>query len=101
MEEKASIRLRPALWKALGFGTGIALDLEVEATPNFLLDVCATAWVGAVVVVFFRQRYKSSLFRWSATLALWLVIVLLGMLRYQIDTALSPLPHMLAIGVFS
>ena len=36
----------------------------------------------------------------DARWALGLVVVLMWVLRYQVDTALSPLPHMLGLGVF-
>ena len=36
----------------------------------------------------------------DACWALGVVVVLLGVLRYQVDTVLSPLPHMLGLGVF-
>ena len=83
---------RPALWTALGFGVGIFLGRAVEmgwvvaATLSGLAFLCA-------VTGFYRKA------RWAGWM-LWVVVILLGALRYHIDTALSPLPHWVALEVF-
>ena len=83
---------RPALWTALGFGIGLFLERTVEmglaaaAVLSGLALLCATTG-------FYRKA------RWTGWMV-WAVVVLLGALRYHIDTALSPLPHLVALEVF-
>ena len=84
------MRRRPALWTALGFGLGIALGRTVDSALEPV--GCAMAWLCAGLMLYRAVR--------CAGWALGVVVVLLGVLRYQVDTALSPLPHMLGIGVF-
>ncbi|MBT5452817.1 MAG: DNA internalization-related competence protein ComEC/Rec2 [Gemmatimonadetes bacterium] len=92
MTAKASMRRRPALWTALGFGLGIALGRTVDIALEPVAVGCAMAWLCAGLMLYRDAR--------CAGWALGVVVVLLGVLRYQVDTALSPLPHMLGIGVF-
>ncbi|MYA22514.1 MAG: DUF4131 domain-containing protein [Gemmatimonadetes bacterium] len=83
---------RPALWTALGFGIGIFLGRTVEmglaavAVLSGLAFLCATTG-------FYRKA------RWTGWM-MWIVVILLGALRYYIDTALSPLPHLASLEVF-
>ena len=86
------MRRRPALWTALGFGLGIALGRTVDIALEPVAVGCAMAWLCAGLMLYRDVR--------CAGWALGVVVVLLGVLRYQVDTALSPLPHMLGIGVF-
>ncbi len=83
------MRRRPALWTVLGFGLGIALGRMVDFSLESVAVACAMAWLCAGMMLYRDARW-----------ALGLVVVLMGVLRYQVDTALSPLPHMLGLGVF-
>ena len=83
---------RPALWTALGFGIGIFLGRTVEMGLVASVALSGLALVGAAAG-FYRKA------RWTGWM-LWVVVVLLGALRYHIDTALSPLPHLVALEVF-
>ncbi len=92
MSASKKTRRRPALWTAGGFAIGIflgrslAIDLVAAATLSGLALLAAA-------IGFYCQA------RWTRWL-LWAVVVLLGALRYHIDTALSPLPHLVALEVF-
>ena len=92
MSASKKTRRRPALWTALGFGIGIFLGRAVEMGLVAAAVLSGLAFLGAAVC-FYRQA------RWAGWL-LWVVVVLLGALRYHIDTALSPLPHLVALEVF-
>ena len=83
---------RPALWTALGFGIGIFLGRAVEMGLITAAALSGLALVGATTG-FYRKA------RWTGWMV-WAVVVLLGALRYHIDTALSPLPHLVALEVF-
>lgn len=83
---------RPALWTALGFGVGIFLGRAVEMGWVVAAALSGLAFLCAVTG-FYRKA------RWAGWM-LWGVVVLLGALRYHIDTALSPLPHLVALEVF-
>ena len=83
---------RPALWTALGFGIGIFLGRTVEMGLVTAVALSGLALVGAATG-FYRKA------RWTGWMV-WVVVVLLGALRYHIDTALSPLPHLVALEVF-
>lgn len=83
---------RPALWTALGFGIGIFLGRAVEMSWVVAAALSGLAFLCAVTG-FYRKA------RWAGWM-LWVVVVLLGALRYHIDTALSPLPHLVALEVF-
>ena len=83
---------RPALWTALGFGIGIFLGRTVEMGLVAAAVLSGLALVGATTG-FYRKA------RWTGWMV-WVVVVLLGALRYHIDTALSPLPHLVALEVF-
>jgi hypothetical protein len=72
-------------WASL-LGRTVDIALEPVAVG------CAMAWLCAGLMLYRDAR--------CAGWALGVVVVLLGVLRYQVDTALSPLPHMLGIGVF-
>ena len=92
MSASKKTRRRPALWTALGFGIGIFLGRAVEMGWVAAAVLSGLAFLGAAVC-FYRQA------RWAGWL-LWMTVVLLGALRYHIDTALSPLPHLVALEVF-
>ena len=92
MSASKKTRRRPALWTALGFGIGIFLGRAVEMSLVSVVALSGLAFLGAAVG-FYRKA------RWAGWM-LWVVIVLLGALRYHIDTALSPLPHLVALEVF-
>ena len=92
MSASKKTRRRPALWTALGFGTGIFLGRTVEMGLVTVVALSGVALLGAVAG-FYRKA------RWTGWM-LWMVVVLLGALRYHIDTALSPLPHLVALEVF-
>ena len=92
MSASKKTRRRPALWTALGFGIGIFLGRAVEMGLVSVAALSGLAFLGAVVG-FYRKA------NWTGWM-LWVVIVLLGALRYHIDTALSPLPHLVALEVF-
>ena len=92
MSASKKTRRRPALWTALGFGIGIFLGRAVEMGLVSVAVLSGLAFLGAVVG-FYRKA------NWTGWM-LWVVIVLLGALRYHIDTALSPLPHLVALEVF-
>ncbi|MDE2735792.1 MAG: hypothetical protein OXI72_15440, partial [Gemmatimonadota bacterium] len=79
---------RPALWTALGFGIGIFLGRTVE------MGLVAAALSGLALVGAVAGFYRKA--RWTGWM-LWVVVVLLGVMRYHIDTALSPLPHLVAL----
>lgn len=83
---------RPALWTAVGFGIGISLGRAVEMGWVAVAALSGLAFLCAVAG-FYRKA------RWAGWM-LWVVVVLLGALRYHIDTALSPLPHLVALEVF-
>ena len=83
---------RPALWTALGFGIGIFLGRTVEIGLAAAAVLSGLALVGATAG-FYRKA------RWTGWMV-WVVVVLLGALRYHIDTALSPLSHLVALEVF-
>ena len=83
---------RPALWTALGFGFGIFLGRTVEIGLVAAAVLSGLALVGATTGFYRRARWTG----WMV----WVVVVLLGALRYHIDTALSPLPHLVALEVF-
>ena len=82
---------RPALWTALGFGIGIFLRRTVE------MGLVAAALSGLALVGAVAGFYRKA--RWTGWM-LWVGVVLLGVMRYHIDTALSPLPHLVALEVF-
>ncbi|MDE2811576.1 MAG: ComEC/Rec2 family competence protein, partial [Gemmatimonadota bacterium] len=92
MSASKKTRRQPALWTALGFGIGIFLGRTVEiglaaaAVLSGLALLCSAAG-------FYRKAH------WTGWMV-WVVVVLLGALRYHIDTALSPLPHLVALEVF-
>ena len=92
MSASKKTRRRPALWTALGFGIGIFLGRAVEMGLVSVAVLSGLAFLGAVVGFYCKARWAG----WM----LWVVIVLLGALRYHIDTALSPLPHLVALEVF-
>ena len=92
MSASKKTRRRPALWTALGFGIGIFLGRAVEMGLVSVAALSGLAFLGAAVG-FYRKA------NWTGWM-LWVVIVLLGALRYHIDTALSPLPHLVALEVF-
>jgi len=92
MAATATTRRRPALWSALGFGLGIALGRTVDFALESVAIGCAMAWLCAGLMMYRDGRWTG----WT----LGIVVVLLGVLRYQVDTALSPLPHMVGLGVF-
>lgn len=92
MVAKATTRRRPALWTALGFGLGIALGRTVDFPLQWMAMICVTAWLGAGLMLYWNGRCAGWL--------LGILVVLLGVLRYQVDTALSPLPHIEGLGVF-
>ena len=83
---------RPALWTALGFGIGIFLGRAVEMGWGTVAALSGLAFLSAVAGFYCKARWAG----WM----LWVVVVLLGALRYHIDTALSPLPHWGALEVF-
>lgn len=83
---------RPALWTALGFGIGIFLGRTVEMGL-----VAAAILLGLAFLCATTGFYRKA--RWTGWMV-WVVVVLLGALRYHIDTALSPLPHLVALEVF-
>lgn len=83
---------RPALWTALGFGIGIFLGQAVEMGLVAVAVLSGLALVGAVAGFYYKARWTG----WMV----WVVVVLLGALRYQIDTVVSPLPHLVALEVF-
>ena len=83
---------RPALWTALGFGFGIFLGRTVDMGLAAAVALSGLAFLCAAAG-FYRKA------RWAGWM-LWVVVVLLGALRYHIDTALSPLPHLVALEVF-
>lgn len=92
MSASKKTRRRPALWTALAFGIGIFLGRTAEIGFVTAASLSGVALVGAAVG-FYRKA------RWTGWL-LWGAVVLLGALRYHIDTALSPLPHLVALDVF-
>ena len=92
MSASKKTRQRPALWTALGFGVGIFLGRTVDMGLITAALLSGLALVGAAAG-FYRKA------RWTGWM-LWGVVVLLGALRYQIDTVLSPLPHLVALEVF-
>ena len=92
MSASKKTRRRPALWTALGFGIGIFLGRAVEMGLVSVVALSGLALLGAVAG-FYRKA------RWAGWM-LWVVVILLGALRYHIDTALSPLPHLIALEVF-
>ena len=92
MSASKKTRRRPALWTALGFGIGIFLGRAVEMGLVSVAVLSGLAFLGAAVG-FYRKA------NWTGWM-LWVVVVLLGALRYHIDTALSPLPHLVALEVF-
>ncbi len=92
MSASKKTRQRPALWTALGFGVGIFLGRTVDMGLVTAALLSGLALVGAAAG-FYRKA------RWTGWM-LWGVVVLLGALRYHIDTALSPLPHLVALEVF-
>jgi hypothetical protein len=47
MTAKASMRRRPALWTALGFGLGISLGRTVDIALEPVAVGCAMAWLCA------------------------------------------------------
>ena len=83
---------RPALWTALGFGIGIFLGRTVELGFVTAAALSGLALLGAATGFYCKARWTG----WT----LWVAVVLLGALRYHIDTALSPLPHLIALEVF-
>ena len=82
---------RPALWTALGFGIGIFLG-RTAALGLIAAVLGGLAFLSATIGFYCKARWTG----WT----LWVAIVLLGALRYHIDTALSPLPHLVALEVF-
>ena len=92
MSASKKTRRRPALWTALGFGVGIFLGRAVEIGLVTAAALSGLALVGAAAGFYCKARWTG----WM----LWVVVVLLGALRYHIDTALSPLPHLVALEVF-
>ena len=92
MSASKKTRRRPALWTALGFGFGIFFGRTVEMGLITVVALSGLALLGAVAG-FYRKA------NWTGWM-LWVVVVLLGALRYHIDTALSPLPHLVALEVF-
>ena len=83
---------QPALWTALGFGIGIFLGRTVEIGLVAATVLSGLAFLCATAGFYYKARWAG----WM----LWVVVVLLGALRYHIDTALSPLPHLVALEVF-
>ena len=92
MSASKKTRRRPALWTALGFGIGIFLGRSVEMGLVSVAALSGLAFLGAVAGFYRKANWTG----WT----LWVVIILLGALRYHIDTALSPLPHLVALEVF-
>ena len=82
MSASKKTRRRPALWTALGFGVGIFLGRAGEMGLVVAAVLSGLALAGAAAG-FYRKA------RWTGWM-LWGVVVLLGALRYHIDTALSP-----------
>ena len=83
---------RPALWTALAFGFGIGLGRMVDVSLEWVVVGCAVMWLVASLMLYRGGEWTG----WTVGV----VVVLLGVLRYQIDAALSPLPHMVGLGVF-
>ena len=83
---------RPALWPALAFGFGIGLGRMVGVSLEWVVVGCAVMWLVASLML-----YRGA--EWTGWIV-GVVVVLLGELRYQIDAALSPMPHMVGLGVF-
>ena len=73
------------------FWTGYRTRRTVDIALEPVAVGCAMAWLCAGLMLYRDVG--------CAGWALGVVVVLLGVLRYQVDTALSPLPHMLGIGV--
>ena len=92
MMANETMRRRPALWTALGFGLGIGLGRTVDFALESVAVGCAMVWLGAGLMLYRDGRCTG----W----VLGVVVVLLGVLRYQVDTTLSPLPHIEGLGVF-
>ena len=83
---------RPALWTALGFGIGIFLGRAVEMGLVTAAALSGLAFLCAAAGFYHKVRWAG----WT----LWVLVILLGALRYHIDTALSPLPPLVALEVF-
>ena len=77
---------------ALAFGFGIGLGRMVGVSLEWVVVGCAVMWLVASLML-----YRGA--EWTGWIV-GVVVVLLGVLRYQIDAALSPLPHMVGLGVF-
>ena len=92
MSASKKTRRRPALWTALGFGIGIFLGRAVEMGLVAAAILSGLALLCAAAGFYCKARWTS----WTLCIA----VVLLGALRYHIDTALSPLPHLVALEVF-
>ncbi len=89
-EAQTSGKRRPALWTALSFGAGLALA-HYGTLPIALLLILAFVLVLAALVVVLKGRQAAWLFL--------ILVLVLGALRYQVDTLLLPANHILHVGL--
>ena len=92
MTTKTQAHRRPALWTVLAFGFDIWLGWMVDVSLEWTVVGCAVMWLVASLMLYRGRPWTG----WT----MGVVIVFLEVLRYQIDAALSPLPHMIGLGVF-
>ena len=64
----------------------------VDVSLEWTVVGCAVMWLVASLILYRGKPWTG----WT----MGVVIVFLEVLRYQIDAALSPLPHMIGLGVF-
>lgn len=74
----------PALWAALAFATGIVAASYIEIAPHWLCGLVFFCWLAAVL-----SRHLC----WTCDIALLVLLVALGALRYQSYTQLFPFNH--------
>jgi len=84
MEQETFQRRRPALWAALAFAAGVIAASYADIAPGWLCGLVFFFWVVALL-----SRHV----RWSCDIALLLLLMALGALRYESYTQLLPFSH--------